>query len=370
MRYFLLPFSVIYLCVTYLRNKLYDWEWFYKKPYVPDVFSIGIGNLSMGGTGKTPHVEYFVRMLAPRYRIMILSRGYKRKTKGIILADPETASAQTLGDEPMQYFRKYHPQVRVVVGEQRSIAIPYVLQRHPDIQWILLDDIFQHRSVKPHINILLTEYYNIFYKDEVVPVGTLREGKYGARRADAVIVTKCPDYLGYKKHYLDNKLSKYTRNGVPIFYSKIAYGAPIALWDSQKILFKKIVLVTGIAHADYLKDALASSYDIYKHLEFSDHHYYQEKDFKYILDTLSSDQDVLEQEVSIITTEKDAVKWYDQCPDSLKSLSVWYVPIEVIFLDENESSIENFVQDKYQEYTDTIRKTMEETSLNESKDEI
>ena len=187
----LYPFSLLYGLVMWTRNRLYDNKVLNAVEF--DLPVIAVGNLSVGGTGKTPHVEYLIRLLKDRFHIATLSRGYNRRTKGYLLAD-ENSTASQLGDEPMQFHQKY-PDISVCVGEERMLAIPQLLMERPDTQTILLDDAFQHRSVKPGMNIMITDYSRRFTKDHVVPFGRLREGRKGYERANCIIVSKCPPHL-------------------------------------------------------------------------------------------------------------------------------------------------------------------------------
>jgi tetraacyldisaccharide 4'-kinase len=181
----------VYDGITALRNTLYDRSYKPSTRFALPVISVG--NLAVGGTGKTPMVEYLIRLLAPEFQLATLSRGYGRKTKGFRIAGAADTAA-TLGDEPYQLYKKFSPQVEVTVGEERAYAIPMILQERETIQAIILDDAFQHRSVTPGFSILLTEYGNPFFNDYVLPVGRLREAKSGADRADMVVVTKCPPH--------------------------------------------------------------------------------------------------------------------------------------------------------------------------------
>lgn len=190
------PFSILYKWGMQLRNHLYDIE--HKAVFRFDTKVISVGNLSMGGTGKTPFVEYILRYLIDKgysNKVATLSRGYGRKSKGFRIATDED-SPKTIGDEPFQMYQKFKNEAVISVGEDRVLAIPSLLYEHPDNEIIVLDDAFQHRSVKPNFSVLLTDYNTLFYNDYVLPSGTLRESRKGAKRADVVVVTKCPVKLG------------------------------------------------------------------------------------------------------------------------------------------------------------------------------
>jgi tetraacyldisaccharide 4'-kinase len=192
LRILLLPVAWLYEGITRLRNWLYDKG--YKKSTSFPLPVISVGNLTVGGTGKTPHVEYLVRLLKDQRQLVTLSRGYGRQTKGFLIAD-EQANAATIGDEPMQFYQKFGHQIKVAVGEKRVPAIEQILRLYPKTEIILLDDAFQHRAVRPCFSILLSDYHRPFYTDFVLPAGRLRESRKGAGRADAVIFSKCPQNL-------------------------------------------------------------------------------------------------------------------------------------------------------------------------------
>ena len=188
LRILLSPFGIIYWLVTYCRNLFYDWGFF--KSYEIPIKSIAVGNLSVGGTGKTPHIEYLIRLLANK-KVATLSRGYKRKTEGFALAD-ENSTAETLGDEPFQFYTKFKNKISVAVDANRKNGVEQ-LQKSVNPEVILLDDAFQHRKVKAGLYILLTDYSKLFSDDFILPLGDLRESSLGKKRADVIIVTKCPN---------------------------------------------------------------------------------------------------------------------------------------------------------------------------------
>ena len=194
LRILLFPFSWLYYLITQIRNRLYDRG---LKPSVKfELPVICVGNLTVGGTGKTPMIEHLIRLLQNRFKVATLSRGYGRATKGIRIAGP-SENASTIGDEPFQFYTKFGKRITVAVGEERALAIPTILQECSDTQIILLDDGFQHRKVSPGFSILLTDYHRPFYNDFLLPSGRLRESRWGAERADVIVVTKCPSaYIG------------------------------------------------------------------------------------------------------------------------------------------------------------------------------
>ncbi|MEM6298151.1 MAG: tetraacyldisaccharide 4'-kinase [Bacteroidota bacterium] len=314
----LIPLAALFDGITRLRNFLFDKG--HKKSIVPPVASIGVGNLTIGGTGKTPHIEYLIRLFQNDRQIVTLSRGYGRKTKGFLWAD-ETADADSVGDEPMQFYQKFNPHIRVAVGEKRVPAMERILEEAPETDLLLLDDVFQHRYIKPQTLILLSDYNRPFYEDLILPAGRLRESRQGAKRADAVIVTKCPVGLPEeKKKGIQAKIQQYTDPDTPIFFSSIAYADPISLFRDTEMTSKSIFVVTGIANKKPLRTYLESKFEIKGWLQFPDHHAYTESDVVKIQNELPPD-------TSILTTEKDAVKL-----KAFPELPVFYLPIWVSFL--------------------------------------
>ena len=322
--YPLIPFSFVYAGITRSRNWLYDQEWL--KSYQFSVPVINVGNLTVGGTGKTPHVEYLVRVLEDK-KVAILSRGYKRHTTGFVLASAHQ-SAATLGDEPFQYFKKFS-NVLIAVCEDRVHGINSLLKLKPDLEVILLDDAFQHRPVQAYLNILLTSYNRLFFRDLVLPAGRLREGRNGAQRADLVVVSKCPVKLPEaEEKSIVSKIHQYTKPGVPVFFSCYCYETPVP-FGNKVACGKKIILVTGLAQTESLATYLQEAgYEVIKHFNFPDHYYYRQQDLKEI-----SNFAKLNQDCSILTTEKDWVKLADPIfREQIQQLPFFYIPIKVNFL--------------------------------------
>ncbi len=313
---FLYPFALIYGTIIWFRNKLFDWGILKETKF--DIPIISIGNLSMGGTGKTPHIEYFISNYKTEFSIAVISRGYGRKTKGFRYVNSDD-NAENVGDEPLQIKQKFK-NILVAVGENRVGAIRKVLEENPHINLILLDDAFQHRYVKPSINILLTEYANPFWKDFVVPAGRLREFACGWKRADVIIITKCPEAIDLK--ISENLKSK------PVYFSKIVYQNPVLIKGK---LFKKIILITGIANPTLLLGYLKKdNYELIHHFNFSDHHNFSDSDLSIILSKADSESDSL-----ILTTEKDWMRLKLFLEN--KNLNLAYIPIGVEF--ENEPDL-------------------------------
>ena len=317
----LFPFAVLYDAVTSIRNRLYDTGTRASARF--EIPVISVGNLSVGGTGKTPMIEYLIRLFVGNYRLATLSRGYRRKTKGIRLTG-ENDSAGTVGDEPYQFYRKFGDQVVVAVGEERAYAIPCILDQHPDIDLILLDDAFQHRRVQPCFQILLTDYHNLFVDDMLLPAGRLRESRRGAARADVVVVTKCPPAITDDQMMsVESSIRRYSNKAV--FFTKIAYGNILPVSSVSPYRPEKVVLVTGIAHPGPLKEYLTRNYNLVKHYSFADHHLYTRQDMQNISDAAARIGAV------VVTTEKDVVKLRPEIFEA-SSVPLHYLPIEIEFL--------------------------------------
>ena len=317
----LFPFAVLYDVATRIRNRLYETG---VRPSARfDIPVVGVGNLSVGGTGKTPMIEYLIRLFADDYRVATLSRGYGRKTTGVRVA-AEHDNAETIGDEPSQFYRKFKDKAVVAVGEDRAFAIPYILDEHPDINLILLDDAFQHRRVQPAYQILLTDYHNLFVNDLLLPAGRLRESKRGASRADVVVITKCPPSITDDEMItIESSIRRYTNKAV--FFSGISYGHLLPVNGIAPYKPEKIVLVSGIANAAPLEAYVARNYELVRHFSFADHHVYSKHDIQTICETAAR------MEAVVVTTEKDMVKMN---PETFRNASVFlhYLPIEIEFL--------------------------------------
>ena len=322
----LFPLAVLYGWITDLRNALYDRG---IKPSVKFAIPvIAVGNLTVGGTGKTPMVEYLVRLLTPAFRTASLSRGYGRGTRGFRIAN-DLDSATTIRDEPFQYFRKFGPRIQVAVGEERALAILLLLQESSDLEVILLDDAFQHRRVKPSFNILLCDYTRPFYDDLLMPAGRLRESKHNASRADVVVVTKCPSGIGEDELLtIERSLRKYVTK--PVFFSSISYGVPVPFGTTSHNLGRKVILVTGIASPGPLVRYVAANFDLVAHISFRDHHSFDAGDVRRIVNEVHKHKDC-----SVLTTEKDMVKLESPALQSLtEEVPFFYIPITVQFLKE------------------------------------
>ena len=321
----LFPFSMILAFIVGIRNWLYDIQLL--KSTKPDVFTINVGNLNLGGTGKTPHVEYLVKLLADTYKLSTLSRGYKRATKGFVLAGND-ATAQNIGDEPMQYYLKFKDKIRVVVCEDRVSGVNQIQSQMPDNQLVILDDAFQHRRIAPHLNLLLCDYNRPFYRDFMVPTGLLRDVRQSAKRADAVIVTKCPDEIPEEtRQNLLNGIATYARAETPVFFSRIYY-KEIAPYASKSIFntLNPITLVTAIAKPEVFKTHFEKQgMTLDSTFEYPDHFTFSKKEVEQFFDSKSAFQ-------QIVTTEKDMVKLKPLLNEE-ELERFFYVPIEVVISD-------------------------------------
>lgn len=339
---FLFPFSLMYEGATRYRNGMFDRG--KKKSTGFLIPTVVVGNLNLGGSGKTPMVEFLVESLKDHYRLATLSRGYGRKTKGFLLAEPNLGPAD-LGDEPFQIFSKFGNEVTVAVGEDRVMAIPQIIFHRPETEMIILDDAFQHRYVKADFQILLTTYQNPFFKDKVLPLGTLRESADGAGRADLIIVTKCPPSLSdHEKSVFHKEIRNYA--AAPILFAGIKYGNPQPLFQPNSKPLEKVILVSGIANDGLFKEATGKRFEVLETMTFADHHRYSSADVRKILELAGKHKGTM-----VLTTEKDAVKLKDGAfHDYLAEIPIFALPIKVD-MDENDGQyligrISNIVKDK------------------------
>ena len=328
LRFLLLPFAMLYDVVTGIRNRMYDMKW---KPSVAFDFPvIGVGNLAVGGTGKTPMTEHLIRILSPQYRVATLSRGYGRKTKGFRIAN-EQDNASTIGDEPFQIYKKFSHAVHVTVGEERALAIPTILQEI-DTDVVILDDAYQHRRVVPGLNILLTEYGRPFYNDHLLPYGRLREDAEGAKRANAIVVTKCPSHLDEEEMMsMEHQIRTYSSK--PVFFSKIRYSDAVPFGDLSKKFSPHIILLTGIANSHILEDYIKKYFILVKHFSFRDHYVFKASDLHDVEHLLQKKEKESITSISIVTTEKDKVKLErEELKPYISRMPIFYLPIETEFL--------------------------------------
>ncbi|MGB4654947.1 MAG: tetraacyldisaccharide 4'-kinase [Bacteroidales bacterium] len=348
-RLLLCPFVPIYRLVIWVRNRVFDFG--ILKSHSFQIPIINVGNIQTGGTGKTPTIEYLVNLLRNDYNIAILSRGYKRKTKGFRIAG-ENDTPRTIGDEAMQYFQKFEDVV-VVVCEKRVKGVKKILKAKPDVNLILLDDAYQHRYIKPGLNILITDYFKPFFKDFLLPLGNLREPRKSSKRADIIVVTKTPRVyspLVYRYLYGGIKLQKNQK----FCMSYINYQQPIMLYDRNAItdpaILKKqntILVFTGIGDPEPLVEYLKNMCSNVELIKYKDHHGYCEKDFIYIKDEFDR---LMTRRKIIVTTEKDSVKLQNELAKKhLSKLPIYYIPIKFEFHGQNKSlfddSIKSFLEE-------------------------
>jgi tetraacyldisaccharide 4'-kinase len=289
----------------------------------------------LGGTGKTPHIEYLVRLLSEKYRIAVLSRGYGRKTKGYVLAN-DSHNHYDIGDEPMQYFKKFND-IKVAVDENRCKGIEKLLKENQPPQIILLDDAYQHRKIKPGLNILLTDYYNLYSNDHLIPAGNLRDIRKAAKRADIIVVSKSPNVLTpYYKKDVEDSLKPLPHQ--KIFYSYIEYQEFVPFNKaSQEVNIKEtktILLFCGIANTYSLEDYLKRKYNTITKVQFNDHHSYSEKDMDMVIEKYN---DIIGKNKAIVTTEKDAMRLINSSlSDKFSDIPIFTIPIKVKFHKEDD----------------------------------
>jgi tetraacyldisaccharide 4'-kinase len=327
----LIPFSLLYGIGVSIYQSL-----FYSGIIKAVKFSfpvISIGNLSVGGTGKSPHIEYLIRMLKDYVHIAVLSRGYKRNTSGFLLVE-KNHNAKEVGDEPCQMKNKF-PEIPIAVSENRSLGIPRLLRNFPELNLILLDDAFQHLGVKPGLNILLTEFSNPYVNDYLLPSGRLREWRYGAMRADVIVVTKCPEHLT-ESEFKSWKEKLQLRDHQTLFFSKIQYGTPYHIFNTEKLFFLNpglhITLISAIAQSSYLVNYLSTQVASVVDYNFEDHHYFTESELQGLL---VKHNQISHPNKMILTTEKDATRlqlfreFFEQ-----RGIEIYAIPIDVKFYQE------------------------------------
>ena len=330
LRKFLFPFALLYGIIMLIRNLLYDLRVFKSESYSFPV--ICVGNLSVGGTGKTPMIEYLLALLLPDFKVATLSRGYGRKSKGFRLVTI-SESATNVGDEPLQFKNKYQNAI-IAVGENRRRGITKLKEEYnPDL--VLLDDAFQHRKVKAGLNILLTRYHDLYQDDFMLPTGNLREPVAGAGRAKVIVVTKCPDNLSTQKQE-NIRVKLNLRNYQRLFFSYISYSDHIfngiVEMQVQELIGKNVTLVTGIANPDSLCEYLTAFGITFQHLNFPDHHNFSSEEINRIAKCKL-----------VITTEKDFMRLKGEV--DLESL--FYLPIKMKFIqdaDGFDKTVHSFIE--------------------------
>ncbi|MCX6234568.1 MAG: tetraacyldisaccharide 4'-kinase [Bacteroidetes bacterium] len=339
------PLSLIYGLAGCIRNILFDIGILPSTTYNFPVISIG--NLTVGGTGKSPHIEYLIRLLQDKYNIATLSRGYKRSTKGFRLVDVDSTTEQ-VGDEALQIKRKFRG-IIVAVDENRRRGIQLIKEKFPEIDIILLDDALQHRYVKPGLSILLTDYHNLFTTDHLLPFGTLREPRFGCKRADIVIITKTDKILSpILKRNLSEEIHPEPYQN--LHYSYLDYGnliplsgTPVEENDIEKKKYSSILLVVGIANPYPLQDHLKKMCTDLVTVQFGDHHRYTVDDIHRIREEY--DKMYLKNKI-IITTEKDAMRLQEPLlKEHISGLPIFYIPVFVTFHKTISTSFDRLILD-------------------------
>jgi tetraacyldisaccharide 4'-kinase len=325
-RILLFPLSIVYAFIIRIRNFLFNKDILSGTRFNLPV--ICIGNLAVGGTGKSPMVEFLIKNLKNDFALAVLSRGYKRKTRGYALANAMSTVIE-IGDEPMQFHIKF-PDVPVAVGEERIVAIPQLLHDIPATQAIILDDAFQHRWVKAGLNILLTDYNNLFTRDWYLPTGDLRDEKDSYKRAEIIVITKCPvEIAEEQKENITREINLLSHQR--IFFSAIHYGIPYHLTRfSEKNTSEntEVLLLTGIANPRSLKKFVGENYKTYYQLSYNDHHIYTIDDLREIIKRF---ENVQAEDKIILTTEKDAVR-LAKFHNEIDALPIYVIPVEPEFL--------------------------------------
>lgn len=338
LRFLLFPFAIIYDLVTTIRNFLFEIGIFKQSTFPIPV--IVVGNLSVGGTGKTPQIEYLIRFLKNQFQIAVLSRGYKRKTSGFLRVN-EKHSANEVGDEPLQFFKKFE-NIFVAVDENRVSGIQRILEESTS-EIVLLDDAFQHRKVKGSFYILLTKFDDLFTNDFLIPTGNLRESRRGAKRANAIIITKCPENLTENQQkIIQNKLAYFQK---PVFFTSISYSKKLK--GNNQILVEElsnyqVLLVTGIANPTALRQFLEIQNCTFQHLNFPDHHQFSKQDIRQIqskFDNIQSAKKI------ILTTEKDYVRLNSELKDC------YYLEIETVFLGNQKKDFDTLLLSHIQHFS-------------------
>lgn len=343
LRIILFPLSFIYGLITLVRNKLFDWNILPSKSF--DLPVISVGNITVGGTGKSPHVEYLIRLLQKKYIVATLSRGYKRKSKGFLIAN-ENLTVMELGDEPMQFYSKFQD-LNVAVDEKRKRGISKLMMQSPDIQVILLDDAYQHRYVKPGLSILLTDFHRTYNTDFPLPTGNLREYRSGSKRADIIIVTKTSKVLSpiTRKRLLEEIKPLPHQD---LYFSYVEHGnfkplPGVELNSKFKKKYYTILLVAGIANTYPLEFYLKNKCEDLEVMKFPDHHQYTSKDVTHIIETFDN---IVTGNKLIVTTEKDAMRLTDvNLVKKLVRYPICYIPIEIKFHGNDKNDFDKKILD-------------------------
>jgi tetraacyldisaccharide 4'-kinase len=323
--YLLAPAAFLFQGITAARNFLFD-RGLLKSQKSP-IPTLVVGNLSVGGTGKTPWVEFLVRQLRDEVKLATLSRGYGRKTTGFLQVLP-TSTAAEVGDEPLQLFTQFKEAIPVFVGEDRVGATQKIRQLFPDLQLLILDDAFQHRKLSPDFRIVLTPYDSLFSKDYLLPMGRLRESRAGAKRADVVVVTKCPAELSLdEKNRLEQSLSSNLNADALILYSSISYGEPYQICGPSRTGYTSVIALAGLADNGPFFNYCKQQFAVADTFSFSDHYAYKPEDATRVLEVLRQEKG---QHAVLLTTEKDAVKLKSLARSGMwAKIPIFALPIQV-----------------------------------------
>ena len=345
---FLYPFSLLYGFITGIRNFLYNAKIFKSHEFAIPV--ICVGNLAVGGTGKTPHTEYLINLLRKNFNVAVLSRGYRRKSSGFVLAD-KSSQVTDIGDEPMQIFRKF-PEVTIAVDNNRVHGVKTILKEKPGTSVIILDDGFQHRRITPGFSILLSDFEKPMIKDHLLPYGNLRESVHNMSRADIILITRSPENVSpIQRRIMVKEINKAPYQN--LFFTSINYKNPVLVFSISRDATdnftgsesddRGIVLVTGIANPEPLYLYLTKSYSEIVHLKFRDHYYFTLKDIEKIINTWYNLKSTAKY---IITTEKDAARLreFTNIAEPARS-AFYYIPVGVYFLNDDKEEFDNLIVD-------------------------
>jgi tetraacyldisaccharide 4'-kinase len=345
---FLYPVSLLYGMITGIRNFMYNTEILSSVEFSLPVLCVG--NITVGGTGKTPHTEYLAGLLSKNFKVATLSRGYKRKTRDFRVAT-SSSLVREIGDEPMQIFRKF-PGILVTVDRNRVNGVKRILEQNPETEVIILDDAFQHRRITPGFSILLSDFERLIVRDHIMPYGSLRESKDNMRRADIILITKSPENISpMQRRLIVKEINKAPYQN--LFFTSLRYKEPVPVFennnpkDSHLKISKTagcgIVLITGIANPFPFKEYLQKTYDEIIHLSFPDHYSYKEKDIKNIE---SAWKNLEAPRKYLVTTEKDAVRLreFTNIAEPIKS-AFFYIPVEIFFLNDDKDKFDNLIVD-------------------------
>ncbi len=323
MRKLLWPFSLIYGAITTVRNLLFNKQWL--SIYYPSFKTIAIGNLSTGGTGKTPMTEFLLKNL--KYQsAAVVSRGYGRKTKGLLWVNPK-GDANNFGDEALQIAQKF-PSVRVIVAEKRKLALEAALAINPDLA--ILDDAYQHRSVQADAYIMLSAYHKLFTEDLILPAGNLREARCGARRAAIIVVTKCPaDLAEARKTEIKKGIARYSK--AKVYFSALTYG-PLKNCRDEELKLKRVILFSGIAYPEIMVEHLKSKLSLVDAHHYKDHYSFRNQDLKTLLAQAKKEK------AALVCSEKDYVKVASLGLSQDELTNIYVLEVEHYFLNEEKES--------------------------------